>query len=226
MKERLRLEFNEWARAGRAESMEQGHQPVGRQAIEKMSVTEDARVLDVGCGSGWATRLLAEKAKRGQVVGIDISDEMVRIARASSDGFLNVEFQLASAESLPFGDAQFTHAFSMESLYYYVDVLRALKEIHRILAAGGLFVTVVDLYQENAPSHHWVETLQVPVHLLSIAQYHSLFRQAGFVNVRDERIHDPTAIPDGYNSTWFRSREEYQEYREAGSLMISGEVGK
>ena len=61
MEERLRLEFNEWARAGRAQSMEQGHQPVGRQAIEKMSVTENARVLDVGCGSGWATRLLAER---------------------------------------------------------------------------------------------------------------------------------------------------------------------
>jgi ubiquinone/menaquinone biosynthesis C-methylase UbiE len=191
-----------------------------------MRVTEDARVLDVGCGSGWATRLLSEKAKRGRVVGIDISDEMVRIARESSDGLLNVEFQVASAESLPFADARFTHAFSMESLYYYRDVLRALKEIHHVLVAEGLFVTVVDLYQENAPSHHWIEKLQVPVHLLSIAQYHSLFRQAGFVNVRDERIHHPAAIRDGYNSTWFKSREEYQEYREAGSLMISGEVGK
>src|SRR6266571_1798914 len=204
--ELLRLEFNEWAKAGRGGSMERGHRPAGEQAIEKMRVKEDARVLDVGCGSGWATRLLAEKAKRGQVVGIDISDEMVRIARESSGGFPNVEFQVASSESLPFAEAQFTHAFSMESLYYYVDVLRALKEIHRVLVAGGEFVTVV--------------------HLFSIAQYHSLFRQAGFINVRDERIHDPTAIPDGYNSSWFKSREEYQTYREAGSLMISGEVGK
>src|SRR2546428_4308857 len=201
MEDHLRLEFNEWAKAGRGEGMERGHRPVGEQAIEKMRVTEDARVLDVGCGSGWATRLLSEKAKRGRVVGIDISDEMVRIARESSDELLNVEFQVACAESLPFAKAQFTQAFSMESLYYYVDVLRALKEIHRVLVAGGLFVTVVDLYQENAPSHHWIETLQVPVHLLSIAQYHSLFRQAGFVKVRDERIHDPTAMPDGYSST-------------------------
>jgi len=226
MEERLRLEFNEWARAGRAESMERGHRPVGEQAIEKMHVATDARVLDVGCGSGWATRLLAEKAKRGRVVGIDISDEMVLVARQSSQRFLNVEFQVASAESLPFANAQFTHAFSMESLYYYSDVLVALKEIHRALATGGLFVSVVDLYQENASSHHWVEELQVPVHLLSIAQYHFLFQQAGFANVRDGRIHDPTPTPDGYNSTWFESREEYLKYREAGSLMISGEVAE
>ena len=42
MEERLRLEFNEWASAGRAESMEQGHQPVGIQAIEGMRVPEGA----------------------------------------------------------------------------------------------------------------------------------------------------------------------------------------
>ena len=226
MEERLRLEFNEWARTGRAESMERGHRPVGEQAIEEMRVPDDGRVLDVGCGSGWATRLLARQATRGEVIGIDISDEMIRIARESTSDVPNVEFQVASAESLPFDEARFTHAFSMESLYYYDDVLAALQEIHRVLATEGLFVTVVDLYQENAPSHHWIETLQVPVHLLSIAQYHSLFRQAGFANVRDERIHDPTPIPDGYSSTWFESREQYRKYREAGSLMISGEVGK
>ena len=65
MEDPLRLEFNEWAKAGRGESMERGHRPVGEQAIEKMRVPDDARVLDVGCGSGWASRLLAEKARRG-----------------------------------------------------------------------------------------------------------------------------------------------------------------
>jgi ubiquinone/menaquinone biosynthesis C-methylase UbiE len=223
MEERLRLEFNQWARAGRAESMEQGHQPVGRQAIDKMRVPEDARVLDVGCGSGWATRLLAARARHGLVTGIDISDEMIRIARESSATFANAEFQVASAESLRFADARFTHAFSMESLYYYGDVLVALKEIRRVLASGGVFVTVIDLYQENGPSHHWIEKLQVPVHLFSTAQYHSLFDRAGFVNVHDERIYDPTPMTDRYGA-WFKSREEYLEYREAGSLMISGWV--
>ena len=64
--------------------MEKGHRPVGEQAIELMGIPSDARVLDVGCGSGWATRLMAEKAREGRVVGIDISDEMIRVARESS----------------------------------------------------------------------------------------------------------------------------------------------
>ncbi|HEX3145214.1 MAG TPA: hypothetical protein VHQ64_14675, partial [Pyrinomonadaceae bacterium] len=69
MDEQLRTEFNEWARAGKGESMEHGHRPVGEQAIARMRVEPDSRVLDIGCGSGWASRLLAEYAFNGRVTG-------------------------------------------------------------------------------------------------------------------------------------------------------------
>src|SRR6266478_3615712 len=100
MDEQLRTEFNEWALAGRCEGMEKAHRPVGEQAIALMHVTPEARVLDVGCGSGWATRVLAELAFNGRVTGIDISDEMVRLARESSRSYANVDYKVASAEQL------------------------------------------------------------------------------------------------------------------------------
>jgi SAM-dependent methyltransferase len=224
MDEQLRTEFNEWARAGKGESMERGHGPVGRQAIELMRVPADARVLDVGCGSGWATRLLAGSAIRGRVTGIDISDEMIRVARESSLLLPNADFQVASAEQLPFADGEFTHAFSMESLYYYRNIPKALKEIHRVLKTGGFFVAVVDLYWESEATHQWIETLKVPVQLLSVADYRSLFFDAGFVNVSDARLFDPTPVPDDYTGGSFKSREDFEAYRRAGSLMITGEI--
>jgi len=222
--ERLRLEFNDWARAGRGEGMEKGHRPVGEQAIELMAIPSDAQVLDVGCGSGWATRLMAEKISNGRVVGIDIADEMIKLAGETSRSFSNVDFYVASAEKLPFGDEEFSHAFSMESLYYYADIAGALREIKRVLKPGGLFVTVVDLYQENLPSHQWVAQLKVPVQLLSTADYRSLFERAGFVNVRDGRLYDPAPIPDDYSGGSFKTREDYVDYKQSGSLMLSGEV--
>src|SRR5689334_18214594 len=221
MDDQLRTEFNEWARAGKGDSMERGHRPVGEQAIARMRVGLGARVLDVGCGSGWATRLLADFAIDGRVTGIDISDEMVRVAREASPSHPNVDFQVASAEQLPFDTDEFTHAFSMESLYYYRNIPKALSEIHRVLKNGGLFVAVVDLYWENEATHQWIDTLNVPVELLSVDDYRSLFIDAGFTNIRDARILDPRPVPDDYTSGSFESREDFVKYREAGSLMMS-----
>jgi SAM-dependent methyltransferase len=222
--ERLRLEFNDWARAGRGAGMEKGHRPVGEQAIDLMGIAAASCVIDVGCGSGWATRLMAERAHEGRVVGIDVSDEMIRIARESSAAISNIEFQVASAEKLPFETGEFTHAFSMESLYYYADMAAALNEIRRVLQPRGRFVSVMDLYEENKPSHQWIDQLKVPVQLLSESQYRSLFENAGFTSVRAQRLHDPAPIPEDYQGGSFKSREDYINYRENGSLMVVGEV--
>ena len=224
MDERLRLEFNDWALAGRGEGMEKGHRPVGEQAIELMAIPSVARILDVGCGSGWATRLMAERALRGKVIGIDIADEMIKLARETSRSLPNVEFQVASAEDLPFSDGEFTHAFSMESLYYYADMSSALREIKRVLRPGGRFISVVDLYRENAPSAQWIDQLKVPVQFLSVTEYRSQFENAGFVNVLDRRLYDPAPIPEDYSGGSFKTREDYITYKESGSLMLSGEV--
>jgi len=226
MDEHLRLEFNEWARAGRGEGMEKGHRPVGEQAIELLHLPTDARVLDVGCGSGWATRLMAEQAKDGKVVGMDISDEMIALAAETSSDFSNVEFKVATAEELPFRNAEFTHAFSMESLYYYSNMIAALREIHRVLDDGGLFVTVIDLYLENVPSHQWIPTLKVPVHLLGIPDYRLMLEEVGFANVKDQRLYDPKPIPDDYSGGSFSTREDYALYKQNGSLMFSAEARK
>jgi arsenite methyltransferase len=226
MDEHLRIEFNEWARAGRGEGMERGHRPVGEQAIQLMDIPANAHVLDLGCGSGWASRLMAQKASAGKVIGVDIADEMVQGAADSSKGFSNLEFKIASAESLPFADKEFSHVFSMESLYYYSNMLAALRGVYRVLGNGGRFVTVVDLYLENEPSHQWIPTLNVPVQLLSIPDYREIFQQAGFVNVEDRRLFDPKPIPDDYSGGSFKSREDYVLYKQNGSLMLSAEVQK
>jgi SAM-dependent methyltransferase len=224
--EHLRVEFNEWARAGRGEGMEKGHRPVGEQAIELMHLRHDAVVLDVGCGSGWATRLIATKVPEGRVVGIDIADEMVKLATESSTEYPNVDFKVATAEELPFRADEFTHAFSMESLYYYSNMVAALREIHRTLVDGGRFTTVIDLYLENTPSHQWIPTLKVPVHLLGVPEYRTMFEEVGFVNVKDDRLHDPKPVPDDYSGGSFKTRDDYLQYKQNGSLMLTAEVRK
>jgi hypothetical protein len=62
------------------------------------------------------------------------------------------------------------------------------------------------------------------VHFLNIAEYRELFEGAGFVNVMDERLYDPTPVPFEYTGGSFQTREDYLRYKEIGSLMLSGQV--
>jgi SAM-dependent methyltransferase len=79
--EALREEFNRWAEAGRGEGMEEDHLPIVLPVLDQMKLARDENVLDMGCGAGWLVRLLAERVPEGRVIGMDISDEMVRRAR-------------------------------------------------------------------------------------------------------------------------------------------------
>ena len=64
------------------------------------------------------------------------------MARNTSLEFASVQYRFATL-SHPFSNNEFTHVFSMESLYYYSNMPAALREIHRVIAAGGLFVTAI-----------------------------------------------------------------------------------
>jgi SAM-dependent methyltransferase len=225
--EALREEFNRWAAAGRGERMARGHRPATEQAVELLGIGPAHRVLDLGCGIGWAVRLMAERCAEGEAVGIDISDEMIARARASENP-PNVRFEVASAERLPFEDAAFDRVLSVESLYYYDDVEAALREVARVTGRGGRLAVLVDYYAENVESHRWAAEIAVPMRLLSAQDYMDLLRGAGFGKVEARRLCDPSPLPprEGFAPTWgFETWEQLQRYREAGTLFILGERG-
>src|SRR5213592_1892444 len=94
----LRDEFNRWAEAGRGEGMEQDHLPITLPVLERMRLAPADNVLDVGCGAGWLSRRLAKLVPEGRVVGMDVSDEMIRRARRASVDFENLIFVTGEVE--------------------------------------------------------------------------------------------------------------------------------
>jgi len=104
--ERLQQEFNRWAEAGEGEKMQNHHLDITEKTLRHMDLRAGERVLDLGCGSGWATRMIARLVGDGpegfgQVVGVDISDEMIRRARAASKDFENVMYVWGPATQIP-----------------------------------------------------------------------------------------------------------------------------
>lgn len=115
-------------------------------------------VLDVGCGTG----TLAIAAKRqlgpsGQVHGIDASAEMIALARAKAKKqHVDVTFEHAAAEVLPFPDAVFNIVLSTIMLHHLPRKgrLRAIEEIRRVLKPGGRAV-IVD-FQDSGKRHGFI----------------------------------------------------------------------
>jgi len=92
--------------------------------------------LDIGCGEGYNTRLLAQKGAR--LKAIDISENFIRKAReAESDSPLNIDYLVASATELPFEDEQFDFATSFMCLMDLPKPDSALQEIYRVLKPTG-----------------------------------------------------------------------------------------
>ena len=139
----------------------------------------------------------------GQVVGIDISDEMVRQARAASKEFDNVMFVVGSAAQIPWEENFFDKVLSVESFYYYPDQERALAELFRVMAPHGRLFILINLYADNPYSLQWVPKLKVPVHVRSAAEYVELLKQHAFEDVEYAQIPDDTPTPDDYQTTSF-----------------------
>ena len=173
----LQQEFNQWAAAGRGDEMEDHHSDITDQTIALMNIQPADRILDLGCGTGWASRRMARMATAGEVVGLDVADEMLHRAEEASSDFNNIRYVWGSAENIPALDSLFTKVLSVESFYYYADQNKALKELKRVMAAQGQLFILINLYKDNHYSLRWVSELKVPVQALSEAEYISLLEK-------------------------------------------------
>lgn len=223
--ELLREEFNRWAEAGKGEEMERHHLDITEKTIRLMELRPGERVLDLGCGAGWATRILARLVGEGpegfgQVVGLDISDEMIRRARAASKEFENAMFVWGSAERVPWEENFFDKILSVESFYYYADQDRALGELFRVLAPKGQIFILINLYKDNHYSLRWADELRVRVQVRSEQEYIDLLKKHAFEDVRALRVSDDTPTPESYTGRWFKNAEELRDFKRIGALLL------
>jgi SAM-dependent methyltransferase len=101
--------------------------------------------LEIGCGTGAFARLLAKRSKR--VVALDLSPEMIRVARARSSQFENLEFHLADAMTWDFPQSELDFICSIATLHH-LDQRRLLVKMKDALRPGGVLV-VLDLVESD-----------------------------------------------------------------------------
>jgi SAM-dependent methyltransferase len=118
-----------------AELAESHNRPLFEAVLDAAGAGPDARLLDVGCGSGLTLVLAAE---RGAVPsGVDISPGLLDIAR---DRLPQADLREADMESLPFGDGAFDAVTGVNAFQFAGDPRRALREAARVTRPGGRVV--------------------------------------------------------------------------------------
>ncbi len=124
-----------------------------RWVVELLDVQPNDRVLEVGFGPGVAIALIAERATSGFVAGVDPSEVMVRQATRRDRAAVRegrVELRPGTVSDLPYPDGHFTKACAIHSLYFWPSLEDGLRELHRVLAPGGLLALAVRMRRPQA----------------------------------------------------------------------------
>ena len=153
------------------------HIPVGRS------------VLDVGCGAGAALRELAEQYPEAMLTGCDISPLAIETATALNSEFVKsgrMRFLRCGVPNLPFGDGTFDTVFSVESLYFWPDQTAGLREIRRVLAPGGFFMTALEMVGGMMNERQLAIADHLKMVCPTLDELHELMLSAGFADVTVE----------------------------------------
>jgi SAM-dependent methyltransferase len=111
--------------------------------LRHLPISSHSRVLDVGCGSGSMSRLIARSFPQAEVVGVDVREQYLDFARARAleEGILNLTFQSGDVFALPFPDACFDLVWSKYLLQWLREPRSALAEMKRVTKPGGFVVS-------------------------------------------------------------------------------------
>jgi SAM-dependent methyltransferase len=113
-----------------------------RNAVALLAPGAGERILEVACGRGQGSFYLAAAHPDSEVVGIDLLEANVAVARILFPGLRNLSYQMGDAEKLAFEAASFDGVLCLEAAFHFPDRRRFLTEVARVLKPGGRFVLV------------------------------------------------------------------------------------
>ncbi|WP_336024482.1 methyltransferase domain-containing protein [Halobellus salinisoli] len=148
------------------------------EALEWFDVRQGDRVLDVGCGTGFATEGLLRYTD--DVHGLDQSRHQMEKAFEKFGSRDRVRFYRGDAERLPFADDSFDAVWSSGSIEYWPDPVAALTEFRRVVKPGHTVLVVGPDYPNNRIFQHLADAIML---FYDEEEAQRMFEEAGFVDI-------------------------------------------
>jgi len=167
--------------------------------MEQAGPSAGQRVIDLACGSGVVTEMIANAVgSDGSVVGLDFSGPMLAVGRAKQISSAPIEWVESDAAAIPFPDASFDLAVCQHGVQFFPDPLKCATEVKRVLKPGGRFAFTVWADVSEHPLLEVMfrsisERLSVPYEAASkpftfgpLSSLTALLSDAGYREVREE----------------------------------------
>ena len=142
--------------------MNSGHSKLAHWGFSKVSVKEDAKILDAGCGGGANIALWLERCKNGHVTGIDYSEISVEESKKRNSAAIKqnrCEIIQGNVADMPFADSTFDCVSAFETIYFWPGLERCFGEVYRILKSGGIFMICNESDGTNTADEKWTEKI-------------------------------------------------------------------
>jgi len=135
------------------ERMVRQHRRETAWTLNLLEIEPTDTVLEVGFGAGQGIKLAAEQARQGRVMGIDLSEMMVRVAtrrNAQAMKVGRVALAQGTMTALPFADQTFDKIMTIHTFYFWPEPVRVLSELSRVLKPGGRLIITLSTGKINA----------------------------------------------------------------------------
>ncbi|WP_296880083.1 class I SAM-dependent methyltransferase [uncultured Methanobrevibacter sp.] len=171
--------------------MNESHESMAQWGVTHFEISEDSKILDIGCGGGRNIQRFADQiSENGRVVGIDYSEVSVEKStklnqEAIDRGTVNV--LQGSVSEMPFYDETFDIVTGFETIYFWPDFINDLKEVNRVLKKDGLvFFCNEAVYREG-----------------------EMEKYDGLVELLDMKIYSEDVLKESLEKTGFKDFKAY-----------------
>lgn len=160
--------------------------------------TSHQRILEIGCGTGFFTKKLAQLYPQAHIIATDISPAMLQAAKTNLSTFTNINYELQDGENLQL-TGQFDLIISNAAFQWFHDYPQAFQQFYNRLEPGGYLLygtfgndTFSELHQSFTAAHHTLAIYSTAQHgptFISLSTLADISQQLGFISHHQEAFH-------------------------------------